>query len=153
MPKKIYSLMCTFLTIIWIWSGKTYHKQPHEWLFSSKPFKSKKCQLHWLYLRRENLSKKANNERYIVLKPDTCILWGGNEPFCRLHIEHVKVFHVTDTFLILSFDAKVNLLQPKNQSKKSSSTYTWVKNWDQIKFRTNFFCYHSVLERKFWDKR
>jgi len=25
------------------------------------------------------------------LKPDTCILWGGNEPFCRLHMR------VTDT--------------------------------------------------------
>ena len=49
-----------------------------EWLVSSKRYKSEKCQLHWLY----NLSKKTSNARYMVLKPDTRILWGGNEPFC-----------------------------------------------------------------------
>ena len=32
---------------------------------------------------------------------------------------------------------KVDLLQPKIQSKKLPLTYTWVKNWDKKKFRTN----------------
>ena len=38
-----------------------------EWLFSSKRYNSEKCQLHWLYLRCENLSKKTSNVIYIVL--------------------------------------------------------------------------------------
>ena len=34
---------------------------------------------------------------------------------------------------------KVDLLQPKNQSKKLPLTYTWVKNWDKWKIRDKFF--------------
>ena len=32
----------------------------------------------------------------------------------------------------------VDLLQPKSRSKKSPSTYTWVKNWDK-KVQDKFF--------------
>ena len=88
MQKKIYSLMyvCVLdnLNSIGQNGSQATTWVLREWLFSSKRYKNEKCQLHWLYLRRGDLSKKTSNVRYIALKPDTCILWGGNEPFCRL---------------------------------------------------------------------
>ena len=59
-----------------------------EWLFSSKRYKSEKCHFHSLYLRREDLNKKTSNVRYIVLKPDTCIL----NLFCRARGRHIDDF-------------------------------------------------------------
>ena len=87
MQKKIYSLLyvCVLDNLNSIGQNGSQATirvlRVREWLFSSKRYKSEKCQLHWLYLRREDLNKKTSNVKYIVLKPDTCILWRGNEPF------------------------------------------------------------------------
>ena len=82
-----------------------------KWLFSSKRYKSEKCQLHWLYLRREDLNKKTSN----VLKIYGVETWYVHFVGWKWTFLSPTIEHVADTWTILSFDiVNVSFQRPRD---------------------------------------
>ena len=115
MQKKIYSLMydCALdnLNSIWQNGSQATTWVLRKWLFSSKRYKSEKCQLHWLYLRREDLNKKTSN----VLKIYSVETWYVHFVGWKWTFLSPTIEHVADTWTILSFDiVNVSFQRPRD---------------------------------------